>query len=62
MKLIRSIVLSATLAIATSVNAPQSQAQEVHPSQTSTAQQKLQNATQAQGQWGYFCPSWAWWC
>jgi hypothetical protein len=57
MKLITSILLSATFAIATSVNVPHVQAQELNQSQANTAQEKLDSTTQPQG---YFC--WRWIC
>jgi len=46
MKLITSIVFSATFAIATSVNVPHVQAQGLNQSQANTAQEKLNNSTQ----------------
>jgi hypothetical protein len=54
MKLITSILFSASFAIATSVNVPHVQAQELNQPQANTAQEKLNNRTQPQG-WGRFC-------
>jgi len=48
MKLITSIVFSATFAIATSVNVPHVQAQGLNQPQDNTAQEKLNDAVQPQ--------------
>ncbi len=60
MKLITSILFSASFAIATSVNVPHVQAQGLNQSQPNTAQEQLNDSTQSQG-YGRFCPVWAWW-
>jgi len=49
MKLITSIVFSATFAIATSVSVPHVQAQGLNQPQANTAQEKLKSSTQPQG-------------
>ena len=54
MKLFTSILFSASFAIATSVNVPHVQAQELNQSQANTAQEKLNSSTQPQG-YGWFC-------
>ena len=46
MKLITSILFSASFAIATSVNVPHVQAQELNQPQANTAQEKLNSSTQ----------------
>jgi len=52
MKLFTSILFSASFAIATSVNVPHVQAQELNQSQANTAQEKLNNSTQPQATFG----------
>jgi len=54
MKTITSILFSTTFAIATSVNVPHVQAQELNQSQANTAQEKLNNTIKPQG----FCFIW----
>jgi hypothetical protein len=60
MKLITSIVFSATFAIATSVNVPHVQAQGLNQAQANTAQEKLNDSTQPQARfwWCEIAPSW----
>lgn len=53
MKVITSIIFSATFAIATSVSVPHVQAQGLNQSQSNTAQEKLNSSTQPQ--YGWFC-------
>ena len=48
MKLFTSILFSASFAIATSVNVPHIQAQEINQPQANTAQEKLNNIVQPQ--------------
>ncbi|MFM7572196.1 MAG: hypothetical protein ACKO4S_03510 [Snowella sp.] len=60
MKLITSILFSASFAIATSVNVPHVQAQELNQPQANTAQEKLNTTTKPQGfcfvtPWGRMC-------
>lgn len=52
MKLITSIVFSATFVIATSVNVPHIQAQGLNQPQANTAQEKLNSSTQPQATFG----------